>query len=147
MHKFTLADFQALIGRDAGEVSPSPLGRWLNGRLQAVTETDMQVAFVVRADMLNPAGLAHGGALAAMLDECMGMLLSLHGGKHFFATINLTVDYLASAKPGDTLTATARVVRAGGRLAHAEAALHNAQGTLVAKAASNLVAILPGPAP
>lgn len=144
MQKFTLSDFQTLIGREAREVSPSALGRWLNGRLLAVSDTDLSVAFVVRAEMLNPAGLAHGGALAAMLDEALGMLLSLHGGKHFFASINLAVDYLTAARQDDTLTATAHVVRAGGRLAHAEASLHNAEGVLVAKCTSNLVAILPG---
>jgi uncharacterized protein (TIGR00369 family) len=67
---------------------------------------------VASANSLNANDVVHGAALAALIDHTGGYgaqrLLSRRG-----VTSDLHIRYLAAARPGATLTATARVVRAG----------------------------------
>ena len=131
--------------------SPSPLGRWLRGTLLAADVDSCSVAYVVRPEMTNPAGILHGGIMAAMLDDLIGITVHLAAGDTFFASVNLAIDYLAAAKVGDEVIARTRIVRRGKRIVNAEGTLELPNGTLLARATSNLAATprfsMPPPAP
>ncbi len=63
---------------------------------------------------LNPMGILHGGMLATFAD--MLLPITIHHdapqiGRRFLPTINLQIDYLASAKPGQWLQGRAQVLR------------------------------------
>jgi len=116
-------------------------GKWLNGRLKAINdEGDIQLDFEIRQDMLNPLGTIHGGALAAILDEMMGMQLFVKSAENdaYFA-LNIAVDFVKNAKLGDCLTAVPELLRIGRKTANLRCSLYNAEGLLIAQGSSNFL--------
>lgn len=77
----------------------------------------------VRDAHCNARGFLHGGVLAALCDNFMGLSLGLvlNNPKANIVTVNLAVDYLGSAKVGDAVTIEPRVIRAGGSLGFCDA--------------------------
>ena len=129
------------IGRHV-EGNAAPFSNWLNGKILAVNEQgDIEMAFIIREEMLNPFQVAHGGALSAMLDELMGMQLFIKSDEESYLALNLTVDFLKSTREGEILTGKPVVVRKGRRTATLTCQLHNQKGDVVAQASSNFLAI------
>jgi uncharacterized protein (TIGR00369 family) len=96
-----------------------------------------RLAFEGRREFLNPAGFVQGGLLAAMLDDAMGPAVLIHSkGAFYTATSNMTVSYLAPARPG-RFVAEAQVVQMGKTIAFVEASLGDGGGAVVAKASSS----------
>lgn len=130
---------KTLIGQTNTQ-SPSPMGRWLAGRLETVEDGSLSLSYDVRPEMTNPAGILHGGALSAMLDDTIGMTVYTLGRETFFATVQLHVDFIKAAKQGETVVARSQLIKAGRQVVHADCSLHNQTGQLLAKASSTLVA-------
>ncbi|GGE23762.1 uncharacterized domain 1-containing protein [Gemmobacter megaterium] len=90
----------------------------------------------LRADMLNSAGIAHGGVYCSLLDFACGVA-GCHAPegepRKFCVTLSLNTNFIASAVEGDLLTVRARRVGGGSRLFFAEAEIHNEDGALLAK--------------
>ncbi len=139
MSNFTLHWFKQHIGTYTGELSPSPYGRWLNGFLQEASEDSFVMIYTVREDMTNPVKILHGGVTAGMVDDVMGMMLAALSDEFFFTTVNLSVDYLSSAKVGEKVSVHSKIVRKGKQIINAECRVSNADGKLIAKASSNCV--------
>jgi acyl-coenzyme A thioesterase 13 len=72
-----------------------------------------------RTEHLNTRGFVHGAILAALLDVICGRNCAVRIGQPGLVTVSLTVDYVASAREGDWLEASATVTRVGRRLAFA----------------------------
>ena len=71
-------------------------------------------------DSLNRWGGAHGGILFSLCDVAMGMaIMTLR--QEMVVTVNASIDYLAAAPAGSTLTAVGKVDRVGGKLAFCSA--------------------------
>ncbi len=138
-----LEALRPLIGQTMS-ASPSPVGRWLGGVLQDVGENSVKVAHIVRPEMTNPAGILHGGMIATMLDDVMGMTVMVKYNPnftHFYSTINLQIDYLASAREGATVIATSNIVKAGNKIIYVEGWLHDSNGKALAHATSNMLKV------
>lgn len=92
----------------------------------------------VRPEHCNSRSMPHGGFLAAMADNAMGLSLGVNltnarqpaGG---LVTVSLTVDYLGSAKLGQWLEFDTDFVKLGRSICFAEATVR-ADGTPVARA-------------
>jgi uncharacterized protein (TIGR00369 family) len=134
-----VAFFKQQIGKDKWAFD-YPLMDWLHARVLEVDEDHLKMQFSVEAYMLNPIGILHGGITATMLDELMGAAGFLLGRPTGYATVNMHVDYLRSAKLGDSITGEGRVIRAGKSVIHTEARLFTPDEKLIAKASSNLIA-------
>jgi len=87
---------------------------------------------------LNPAGIVQGGFVAAMMDSAMGAsaVSSLDGRKANVANTEMKVSFLRSARPGDVLTCTAVVLKAGSVVSFLSASVRDEQDRLVATASS-----------
>ncbi len=136
----TLQYLQSRVGERFGESHPSPVGRWLNGTLREIREGEFVADFLVRPDMTNPVGILHGGILATIMDEAMGIAIYTLDDTNFFATLNLVVDFLRSARTGEIVTVRASVVRRGKRIINAECRVFNQSGDLIAKGSCNCAA-------
>jgi acyl-coenzyme A thioesterase 13 len=119
--------------------SRSPAGNWLGVTLEHAQRGAVRLSVVVKKDMTNPYGNIHGGMMSAMIDETIGWAVVSLDADHYYTSLNLNVDFLYAIKEGDTMTASAHVVRQGKKIIHAECRVHDAQGILLAKATSNLV--------
>ena len=118
---------------------PSPAGNWLQGVLRSVDPGHISANYTIRQELTNPVGTLHGGVTALIMDEIIGTtLFSLHND-FLYTSVNLVVDFLLPGNLNETVTATAKVVRKGTKLAHVECVIYNERGKLMARGSSNLV--------
>jgi uncharacterized protein (TIGR00369 family) len=97
----------------------------------------VRIAFEGKRDFLNPAGFIQGGIQAAMLDDTMGPAVWLRTeGELYPATIDLSVSFLAPAKPGP-LFGEGTVLQLGSTIAFLEAKLLDGAGRLIARASAS----------
>jgi len=119
--------------------SPSPFGRWMNATLLHVEREFVAIRMEVRPEMGNPIGGLHGGVAAAVLDEVIGMMLVTLDAEFFYTSVNLSVDFLGNIRTGEPIIAKAKVIRKGNKIVNTEGTIEKEDGTLLAKATSNLV--------
>ena len=84
----------------------------------------------------NPMGTLHGGVYCDLADAAMGYAyVATLGEGEAFTTVELKINFLRAVRKA-TLTAEARVVKAGSTLGYVECEVKDQTGRLVAKAAS-----------
>jgi len=117
-----------------GELPQAPIATLLGWKFvdfdaeQQVIKVEMQA----RPEFLNPAGLIHGGMLAAMLDETLSPALAATLGPGEFApTLEIKVNFVSPAKVG-RIFGTGRIVSRGRSICFLEGQLHDEQATLLA---------------
>ncbi|WP_460949850.1 PaaI family thioesterase [Spirosoma daeguense] len=130
--------FRSQIGQSLSK-SISPFGRWLNGTILAVDYGRLVIEFLVREELTNPAGILHGGASAAILDDLVGTMVFSLGRPYAYTSVNLSVDYLHAARIDSVVTATAELIREGKNIIHCEGRIESADGKIIAKCATNLI--------
>src|SRR5437868_11105948 len=124
-----------------GEVAPPPVGRLLGFALKAIEPG--RAVFEMEADERhhNPMGTLHGGVYCDLADAAMGYAYAatLAEGESF-TTVELKINFLRTVRRA-TLTAEAKVIKAGAMLGYVECDVKDEQGRLVAKAASTCIKI------
>jgi uncharacterized protein (TIGR00369 family) len=97
----------------------------------------IQIGFDGKKEFCNPAGFVQGGILSAMLDDTMGpAVFVMTEGRLYTATISITVNFLAPARPGP-ITGEATVMQLGKTVAFVEGRLIAGDGTLLATATTS----------
>jgi uncharacterized protein (TIGR00369 family) len=78
-------------------------------------EGAVDLFFEIRPPHCNSRGFLHGGVLATLCDNAMGMSLAIALAEKMphILTINLGIDYLDGARVGDGVTIEPRVLRSG----------------------------------
>lgn len=117
-------------------IPTSPLVHHLGIEMDELGDGTAVLRLPFRPEIVTIGQTVHGGAIATLADTAVMAACwsgapapeSLRG-----STVDLTVHYLAPANQTD-LTATARVLRRGRRLSHAEVSVTAADGTPVAHA-------------
>ncbi|MDX2202106.1 MAG: PaaI family thioesterase [Hyphomicrobiaceae bacterium] len=98
----------------------------------------VQIGLYVGEMHCNSRGFLHGGVIAALADNAMGLscVAALAEPPRGLVTVGLTVDYVGAAKIGQWLQIEPRVLRAGKSLAFADA-LVTADGGVIARASAS----------
>ncbi len=101
----------------------------------------LHAQFTVTDAHLGGPGMAHGGALAAALDEVLGSRAWLLG--HDYVTAKLELNYLAPVPIGTQVHISARCTRTDGRKAiiEADAHLNDPNGAIAVRATGLFIAI------
>lgn len=107
------------------------------------TADSVELGVVVREAHCNGRGFVHGGVVAALADNAMGLsvvqAVRRAGGEaaaqRSGVTVGLTLDYLANGKVGQWLQVTPRLLRVGGSLGFVDA-LVTADGAPIARASA-----------
>ena len=128
-----------------GEAPPPPVGRLL-GFVRKAVEPGRAV-FELQADERhhNPMGTLHGGIYCDLADAAMGYAYAATLGEgEAFTTIELKINFLRAVRKA-TLTAEARVVKAGSTVGYVECDVRDQTGKLVARAASTCMKLREAP--
>ncbi|SRR5579884_1001060 len=128
-----------------GELPPPPVGRLLGFVLKAIEPG--RTVFEMEADERhhNPMGTLHGGVYCDLADAAMGYAYAatLEQGETV-TTIELKINYLRAVRRA-TLTAEAKVVKAGSAVGYVECDVMDQTGRLVARAASTCMKLREAP--
>jgi uncharacterized protein (TIGR00369 family) len=83
----------------------------------------------------NSRGLIHGGLIAALADNAMGLScgVRLEGGGSRLVTVSLAIDFIGTAQVGQWLTVETDVIKTGGTLCFAQCFV-TADGVAIARA-------------
>jgi uncharacterized protein (TIGR00369 family) len=103
----------------------------------------VRIGFVLDTQHCNARGMLHGGVIAALADNAMGLSLGAAlgeaakiAGVSGIVTTNLNVDYLGVAQKGQWIEITPRVVKATSGSGVVDA-LITANGEIIARANAN----------
>lgn len=93
----------------------------------------VHMRFSAQPAFLNPAGMVHGGMLAAMMDELLAVTMTagMREGQ-FNVTLDLGTRFLKGAQPGP-IDGHGSIVKRGRTVGFVEGELRNAAGDLLAR--------------
>lgn len=105
-------------------IAALPHANALGLRLENIGAGDAQISLPYNETLIGDldTGVVHGGAVSALMDTCCGAAVMSHPNAGWAtATIDLRIDYMRSAVPGATITATADCFHMTGSVAFVRA--------------------------
>jgi acyl-CoA thioesterase len=99
--------------------------------IEEVRANYARVSMVVRADMLNGHGYAHGGMIFALADTAFAYVCN--GANHASMAAQASIIFLDKVREGETLVAEAQEVAREGRAGVTRVAVSTAEGRRVAE--------------
>ncbi len=112
------------------QVEKEPFAGKFGLKLVEIAKGYSRVEMILTHGMENMLGMAHGGALFALIDEAFETAANSHGT--LAVALNMNVTFIAAAKLGSTLTAEAREISLTRKTASYEIKVHDENGGLIA---------------
>lgn len=100
-------------------------GPWYsNSSITEKSSIPRVLGLLIQKKHTNMIGVVHGGLLVTMADTAMGYILSrATEPPQKIVTVNLSTDFLRSAKEGDWIEAHVSILKIGSRLSYADCQL------------------------
>ena len=118
----------------AAKKSPTPYGRHLGMEVVNAAAGRAEVRLTLAPHLCNRRGVAHGGAIASLLDTALGAaVVSSLAPEEWCGTTQLSVQFSDPARAGP-LIARGRLVRRGRHIGFAEGEVFDANERVVARA-------------
>ncbi len=109
-----------------------PFNKLLGIRIVRRHSDGVTIECQLRKELLNAAGVVHGGVLASMADTAMGIALHNHfGGRRPITTTDLKINYLRPVPHGKAV-ARSYVLKVGKKLGVGRVELFDAERNLAA---------------
>lgn len=112
------------------QVEKEPFGKKLGLKLVDVEEGYAKVEMVFSSDLENMFGMAHGGAIFALMDEAFEVASNSHGT--MAVALNMNINYLASPAKGSKLTAEAKEINKTKKTAVYDIAVTDGNNNIIA---------------
>ena len=112
------------------QVEREPFAKKFGLTLVDLEEGYSKVTMIFTPDMENIFGMAHGGAIFALIDEAFQTSCNTYGTVALALNVNIT--YLASPAPGNKLTAVAKEFNRTSKTANYDIKVNDEQGKLIA---------------
>ena len=111
------------------QVAKEPFVQKFGLKLTALDEGYSRVEMNFTPDMENIFGLAHGGAIFALIDEAFETASNSHGT--MAVALNMNITYVSSPAPGSKLTAEAKEFSRTAKTANYDIKVLDEKGTLI----------------
>ena len=119
-----------------------PFAKLLGIEVDSLEPGHAVLSMKMRDDLMRNGGIAHGGAVATLIDSAMAFaIIQTLGENEHTVTVDLTIHYLRPLSAG-TARASARVVRAGKRVITVSAELFDNNDKLAATAISTYLRLV-----
>jgi uncharacterized protein (TIGR00369 family) len=119
-----------------------PFAKLLGIEVESVEPGVAVLTMRMRDDLKRNGGIAHGGAVATLIDSAMAFaIMPMLGENEHSMTVDLTIHYLRPVSEGSA-RAIARVVRAGKRVITVSADLFDGNEKLAATAISTYLRVI-----
>ncbi len=112
------------------QVEKEPFAQKFNLKLVDLGEGYSRVEMIFTPDMQNIFGMAHGGALFALIDEAFETASNSHGT--MAVALNMNITYVSSPPLGSKLTAEAKEFNRTNRTANYDIKVYDEKNQLIA---------------
>ncbi len=120
-----------ILSAHAVELLLNPFANLIGIKIDRLAKNYCRLSLVLNEKCTNYYGGVHGGVLATLADNCMGM--ALRGAGIQPVTVELTVNYLRQPNIDDLLTAEGLIIHQGNTIVLAECAIKSRDLQIVAR--------------
>ena len=126
-----------LVNRFAERFRDHPVSRFLDYHIAELAAGRCVMTLEFRPEFDNSTGAVHGGILAMLADTAIACALGTLFEDMNFATANLNIHFLRKADTA--VTATAQIIKTGGKVCVGTCDVHDPKGELVATVIADFV--------
>ncbi|HEV2719711.1 MAG TPA: PaaI family thioesterase [Thermoanaerobaculia bacterium] len=126
-----------LVSRFAEHFRDHPVSRFLDFHIAEAANGRCVMTLEFRPEFDNSTGAVHGGILAMLADTAIACALGTMFEDMNFATANLNIHFLRKANTA--VTATAQIIKKGGKVCVGTCEIHDPRGALVATVIADFV--------